>query len=393
MLISKNKLPIMGLLLFLLLSNGCVGSTNLNSEQTTSNSSENSTSISDATTSISEEDSSISSVSSEKAPVLARGEYANPVFREDFPDPTIVYDEKTNYYYAYATHGQIIRSNNLTEWARSGYAFSTKPQWGTQNADVWAPHVIYIQNQYVMYYSLSTWGDPNPGIGVAIAPRPNGPWVDQGALFRSLAIGVNNSIDPVVFISETEKVYMIWGSMRGNYIVELSEDGLSLKDESVAQANQTKKRIAGLDTSNEWHIDTYEAAYIHYRNGYYYLFLSTGSCCEGANSTYRVVVSRSQNPDGPYYDKVGRDMLNAGRGTLILESSELFAGPGHNSIFLDQSSATWFLYHGYRKSNPGKGRQLLMDQLLWADDGWPYIANGLPSSLVMTGPYYLDKGN
>ena len=47
-------------------------------------------------------------------------------------------------------------------------------------------------------------------------------------LFTSLEIGVNNSIDAMVY-QEDGRVYMLWGSFRGNYIVELTEDGLGLK--------------------------------------------------------------------------------------------------------------------------------------------------------------------
>ena len=46
-----------------------------------------------------------------------------------------------------------------------------------------------------------------------------------------------------------------------------------------------------------------EGTYIIKRDGYYYLFGSAGSCCDGANSTYHVVVARSENLMGPYVNK------------------------------------------------------------------------------------------
>ncbi len=328
------------------------------------------------------------STSSEPTMEIRHENYANPTYNFDFPDPSIVYDERTNQYFVFATHGQIISSPDLVTWTKQNYAFTTLPQWGTTNAGLWAPHVLRISDQYVMYYSLSTWGDSNPGIGVATAPRPNGPWIDQGPLFRSLDIGVNNSIDPVVFIAETGKVFMIWGSMRGNYIVELTADGLALKDGTPAAASLTKQRVAGYDTSSDWHVGTYEGSYIHYRNGFYYLFLSTGTCCEGNSSSYRVVVARSAYATGPYIDRNGRSMLSADVGTLILDHSAYFAGPGHNSILVDAAGDTWMFYHAYKVANPSLGRVLMMDKLNWGVDGWPYIEGGTPSYNLTQGPAY-----
>ena len=60
---------------------------------------------------------------------------------------------------------------------------------------------------------------------------------------------------------------MFFGSFHGIYAVELSDDGLSLKE------NTRPLRVAG---------DAYEGTYIHKRGKYYYLFASIGRCCEGS---------------------------------------------------------------------------------------------------------------
>lgn len=90
---------------------------------------------------------------------------------------------------------------------------------------------------------------------------------------------MQNSIDPC-FVEDNEKKYLFWGSFRGIYAIELSDDGLSLKP------GAEKIQVAGT---------AYEGTYIHKRNGYYYLFASVGTCCEGLNSTYTTVVGRSKN--------------------------------------------------------------------------------------------------
>ena len=66
-------------------------------------------------------------------------------------------------WFLYATGGQyfVERWRNL---GSKGWVFGHLPDWGTKGAGLWAPDVQYINGQYVMYYSLSTWGDPNPGL-------------------------------------------------------------------------------------------------------------------------------------------------------------------------------------------------------------------------------------
>lgn len=355
------------------------------SEQSSATSFESSEVISES----SEQSSGSSLKSSEIAssgtqPTIINSYYRNPIYNVDFPDPSVIYDPGTNLYYAYATNRFILYSEDLVNWTQTiTRVFPSSPTWGTSGAGVWAPDVQYINGQYVYYYSLSTWGDPNPGIGVATAANPGGPWTDRGELFRSLQIGVNNSIDPMVFTAQDGKVYMIWGSMRGNFIVEMTADGLSLKEGSPSQATIT--RVAGLATTTSWHVGTYEGAYVIYRDGYYYLFLSTGTCCEGLSSTYRVVVSRSTSPLGPYVDDQGRVMTQANVGKLILQSNNTFKGPGHNSLVTDAYGDTWMFYHSYSTSKPSS-RVLLMDPVLWDENGWPYIENGSPSTTTRVGP-------
>src|SRR5690606_7902589 len=160
----------------------------------------------------------------------------------------------------------------------------------------------------------------NPGIGVAVAEKPVGPFVDNGKLFTSEEVGVPNSIDPF-FLEEAGQKYIFWGSFstaptQGTYGVPLSDDGVSVPDLSK------KFKIAAGD---------FEAVMIHKRKDYYYFFGSKGSCCDGANSQYHVLVARSKNLKGPYLDKNGDDIAVRGKGTLLLKGNDTFVGPGHNA--------------------------------------------------------------
>ena len=72
-----------------------------------------------------------------------------------------------------------------------------------------------------------------------------------------------------------------------------------------------------------------------YRDGYYYLYASTDFCCRGLDSTYKIVVGRSESVTGPYLDKDGKDMMEGG-GTLLVTAGEKYLSLIH--IYMGISS-------------------------------------------------------
>ena len=199
---------------------------------------------------------------------------------------------------------------------------------------------------------------------MATAEHPTGPFTDVGKLFISSEIGVQNSIDPFYIEDEGNK-YLFWGSFRGIYAIQLSDDGLSVKP------GAEKVQIAGTLT---------EGTYICKHDGYYYLFGSAGTCCDGLNSTYRVVVARSEHLLGPYVNKTGRPAID-NNFMLLLQKNNKVVGPGHNSeIVQDDAGQYWMLYHGYEAADPDGGRKVYLDQVTWGSDGWPLIRNRVPSA-------------
>lgn len=293
--------------------------------------------------------------------------YNNPVIPTSLPDPTII-KAKDGYFYLYATEDirntPIYKSKNLVDWDYVGTAFTndTRPTFEPKGG-LWAPDICYINGKYVLYYSMSVWGGEwTCGIGAAVADKPEGPFTDKGKLFNSKEIDVQNSIDQF-YIEDKGKKYLFWGSFRGLYGIELSNDGLSVKK------GAKKKKVAGT---------AFEGTYIHKHGKYYYMFASVGSCCEGVKSTYRLVVGRSHSLFGPYYDKNGKDMMDNGY-SLVIGSNERFVGNGHCSeIVQDKAGNDWIFYHGVDVENP-RGRVLLMDQVKWDKEGWPYVVGNSPS--------------
>ena len=292
--------------------------------------------------------------------------YYNPVINYSLPDPSVIKGED-GYFYLYATENirnlPIHRSKNLVDWEYVGTAFTndTRPDFEPKGG-LWAPDINKIGDKYVLYYSMSVWGGEwTCGIGCATADKPEGPFKDHGKMFRSNEINVQNSIDPF-YIEEGGQKYLFWGSFRGIYAIELSDDGLSIKKGAKL------RQVAGT---------AYEGTYIHKKDGYYYFFASIGTCCEGLKSTYTTVVGRSKKLFGPYVDKSGKKMLDNHHEVLI-HKNDAFVGTGHNSeIVTDKAGNDWMFYHAVSTKNP-EGRMLLMDKIEWKD-GWPSVKGTSPS--------------
>ena len=298
--------------------------------------------------------------------IISAENYKNPVVDYSLPDPTVIKGDD-GYFYLYATEDirnlPIHRSKDLVNWEFLGTAFTdeSRPDF-EPNGGIWAPDINKIGDKYVLYYSMSVWGGEwTCGIGCAVSDRPERPFKDCGMMFRSNGIKVQNSIDPF-YIEDNGHKYLFWGSFRGIYAIELSEDGLSLKSGS------SPVQIAGT---------AYEGTYIHKRGGYYYMFASIGSCCEGLKSTYTTVVGRSTSLFGPYLDKKGQSMMD-NHHEILIHKNDSFVGTGHNSeIVSDNAGTDWLFYHAVSVANPD-GRVLMLDKIDWID-GWPSVEGNSPS--------------
>jgi arabinan endo-1,5-alpha-L-arabinosidase len=176
-------------------------------------------------------------------------------------------------------------------------------------------------------------------------------------VFCSNAPGQNddfNAIDPNVILDEAGTPWLAFGSFwDGIEMIRLNLAGEREGDVLIALASRGGGSI--------------EAPFIVRRCGYYYLFVSFGACCRGADSTYNINVGRSSSLFGPYADREGRPMLEGG-GTLLLQGGGDWVGPGHNAVLFDGTRA-YNVYHAYAASNGAS--QLRISELVWDAEGWP----------------------
>ena len=312
--------------------------------------------------------------------LLAQNKYTNPVFDQNTPDPSVV-QAPDGAFYAYGTGGTCRKSYDLVNWEDMGIALK-RPTWndsvrtdkeGKQHPmrfSLWALDVSRVGKKYLVHYASAYWGnETRTGLGVAEGTSPT-EFTDCGKMFCSTEIGVQNSIDPC-YVKDKGKKYLIWGSFRRLYMGRLTKDGKRIKNPSHLT------QVAGT---------AFEGAMVYKRKGYYYLFASVGTCCEGAKSTYHTVVGRSKKLAGPYVDRQGGRMLDNHYETVI-KGNDRWKGPGHNSeIITDKEGDTWLLYHAYDAQDPEKGRVMLLDKLLWDEEGWPYVEGGTPSTTPQDAP-------
>ena len=300
--------------------------------------------------------------------------YNNPVSDLILPDPSVIRDSDGTFY-LYASDESvkglpIVKSKDLVNWSQSGQVFSgaARPRLdGSSNGNLWAPEIARIGNKYVLYYSYTpkdfSGKEWQWGIGAATADRPTGPWTDKGKVFLGGEIGVQCSIDPC-FYSENGKNYLIWGSYFGIWAIELSADGLSVKD------GAEKVHLAGTDGYG------LEGAMIHKKDGKYYLFVSEGGT--GYNDHYKLGCARADQLLGPYLNKAGKDVKTAPV-DFFLSAGNGFISPGHCSqILTDDKGQDWVLFHAYVQGQQDKGRRLMLSNLSWTG-GWPSVAGGFPA--------------
>lgn len=271
-------------------------------------------------------------------------------------------------YYTFGTGGGGLISED--GWLWNGGA--VRPGGGA------APDAIKIGDRYLIAYS-ATGG----GLGGGHAGRvltmwnktldPNSPdfkYTEPIEVASSLVDEDCDAIDAGLLLDPTDgRLWLTYGTYFGFIrLVELDP--------------ATGARVEGNEPVNVA-IDC-EATTLMYRNGWYYLLGTHGTCCDGANSTYNIVVGRSRKVTGPYLDNVGRDMLRGG-GKMLLAAHDRVTGPGHFGRYIEEEGVEKMSCH-FEADLDRSGRSVLgIRPLLWKND-WP-----VAGELFKDGTYEIES--
>ena len=253
-------------------------------------------------------------------------------------------------FYTYGTGGTSLVSNDGWTWHRG----TPLPRRGL------APDVIRLGDQYYLYIAANS-GPTKAAINLLRNRTldPNSPdykWEEGGVVASSDGMEDSNAIDPGVFFDPvTKRMWLTYGSYFGYIrLVELNP--------------KTGQRLHPSDKPRDIAING-EASDMIYHDGWYYLLLTHGSCCRGADSGYNIRVGRSKNVAGPFIDNMGVDMIQGG-GKLFVGSSGRVIGPGHFGLLDLGDGVQKFSLHYEADLDRGGASVLDLRPLLWRD-GWP----------------------
>ncbi|WP_157077283.1 family 43 glycosylhydrolase [Robertmurraya korlensis] len=333
-------------------------------------------------------------------------------------DPSVIKADDT--YYVFGSHLAAAKSKDLMQWEQVANGVSSKNplfedvvkelketfDWA-QSDTLWAADVIQLEDgKFYMYYNACKGDSPRSALGIAVADSVEGPYKDLGIILKSGMWDQTsedgtiydarihpNAVDPDVFFDKDGKLWMMYGSYSGGiFIMEMDpETGKPLPGQGYG-----KKLLGG----NHSRI---EGAYVLYspETDYYYMYLSFGGL--DAVGGYNMRVVRSENPDGPYYDAEGNDMIHvkADPSLPIFDDKSIepygvkimgnhlfdrkigdagigigtgYVSPGHNSAYYDPETGEHFLIFHARFPQLGEMHEIRVHQMAMNKDGWPVVA-------------------
>ena len=271
-------------------------------------------------------------------------------------------------YYTFGTGGGGLISEDGWVW----YGGGVRPGGGA------APDAIKLGDRYLVAYSATGGGLGGGHAGRVLTmwnktldpTSPDFKYTEPIEVASSEVDEDCDAIDAGLFLDPvTGRLWVTYGTYFGFIrVVELDP--------------RTGARVEGNEPV-DIAIDC-EATTIIYRDGWYYLLGTHGTCCDGVNSTYNIVVGRSRNVTGPYVDNMGRDMI-AGGGKMVIDGEDRRFGAGHFGLYVEDEGVEKMSLH-FEADLDKSGRSVLAIRPLMWRDGWP-----VGGELVNEGTYEISS--
>jgi len=256
-------------------------------------------------------------------------------------------------WYTFGTGGGGLISTDGWSW----HSGAERPGGGA------APDVLQIGQRYLCIYGATGGGLGGGHNGRILTmwnktldpQSPDFRWSTPVEVCSSDGMEDQDAIDPCLLLDPTTgRLWVSYGTYFGT--IRLIE----LDPATGHRMKGNKERDIAIDC---------EATDLVYRDGWYYLLGTHGTCCDGVNSTYNIVVGRARSVEGPYLDNVGRDMFHGG-GRMVVCAGDRKTGPGHFGRTVIDEGVEVMSCH-YEADFDQGGRSVLgIRPLLWRD-GWP----------------------
>ncbi len=279
-------------------------------------------------------------LSSVKGQNNSSGNFTNPLFAGDYPDPSILRDGD-DYYMVHSSFlyypGLLIwHSTDLMNWEPVTNALFKNV------GSVWAPDLVKCNDKYYIYFPADNTNY------VVWADQISGPWSEPIQLDISM-------IDPGHVVDDNGNRYLYFSS--GSY-VPLSNDGLSI-------AGEVKHSYDGWEIPRDWSIECFcmEGPKLFKRGEYYYLTVAEGGTA-GPATGHMVISARSKSSLGPWENSPYNPVLRA------QSPDDKWWSVGHGTVFDDKDGNWFLLFHGYEKGFYNMGRQTMLTPIEWTSDGW-----------------------
>ena len=277
----------------------------------------------------------------------------NPIIRDQFSaDPTArVFNGKV---YLFPSHDipapesfprkdwfcmedyHVFSSSNLTGWTDHGVIISQdKVDWVNPTSfSMWAPDCVERDGKYFFYFPANIKTGRGFGIGVAIADKPEGPYITQPEPIANV-----RGIDPCVFIDKDGQAY-IYYSLNRIFAAKLKDNMIELASDPVILGDLPTKGLV-------------EGPFFFERNGIYYLTYP-----HVENATERLEYAIGDNPLGPFKFT-----------GVIMDETPMGTWTNHHSLV--QYNGQWYLFYHQSAYSPkfDKNRSVCIDSLFFNEDG------------------------
>ncbi|MFV0419624.1 MAG: glycoside hydrolase family 43 protein [Dysgonomonas sp.] len=281
----------------------------------------------------------------------------NPVFEGWYADPEgMIFDKK---YWIYPTYSALYEeqvymdaysSPDLVNWTKHEHVIDTSGVKWVKIA-MWAPAVVKKDNKYYMFFGGNDIqnNDQYGGIGVAVADKPEGPFIDH--LGKPLIDKFHNGAQPIdqyVFHDKDGSYYMYYGGWRHCNVAKLNDDFtgfVPFEDGTIFKEVTPENYVEG--------------PFMFIRNGKYYFMWSEGGW---GGPDYSVAYAIADSPFGPF-KRVGK---------ILQQDENVATSAGHHSLIHEPKSDKYYIvYHRRPLGDTGRDhRHTCIDEMFFDEEGF-----------------------